>query len=50
MDMLVEQQAKVEAETVEDTLGNKEAYDGSILWLKGYHKWSPRHEATQSPT
>ena len=35
MDMLVEQQAEVEAETVGDTLGNDEAYYCSILWLKG---------------
>ena len=36
MDMLVEQQAEVEAETVGDTLGNEEPYHGSILSLKGY--------------
>ena len=35
MDMLVEEQAEVEAETVGDTLGNDEAYHCSILWLKG---------------
>ena len=37
MDMLVEQQAEVEAETVGDTTGNDEAYHCSILWLKGQH-------------
>ena len=31
MDMLVEKQAEVEAKTVGDTLGNKEAYHCSIL-------------------
>ena len=47
MDILVEQQAEVEAETVGDTLGNDKAYHCLILWLKGKHKWSPRHIATQ---
>ena len=45
--MLAEREAEVRVETVIDTLGNVEAYYCSILWLKGYHKCSPRHEATQ---
>ena len=38
MDMLAEREAKVEAETVGDTLGYVEAEHCSVLWLKGYHK------------
>ena len=35
VDMLVERQAEVEAETVGYTLGNVQAQNFSILWLKG---------------
>ena len=45
--MLAEREAEVKVQTVIDTLGNVQAYYCSILWLKGYYKYSPRHEALQ---
>jgi len=47
VDMLAERQAEVKAETAGNTLFNVEGYYCLIRWLRGYHKWSPRHESTQ---